>query len=211
MENKKIQNLKRIQEIVGQLKEMSILKTPESQALVERLKECNFENLSAEDMTSATLLLRFSQYQNLVCDLIDVVSEVEYGLLLNEDEVSQVHKNIENCKQQMARSEEEFQEDKQIGEVLGYLGRRRPVKQILDETSAQWDIFTEKMSVLSRAISDGETVGDLAAALIWQVGLYAKSIDMNLEAVKFAHLYCDLVNRLGTLPGEKTEKPTTLS
>lgn len=211
MENKKIQNLKRIQEIVGQLKEMSILKTPESQALVERLKESNFENLSTEEMTSAAFLLRFSQYQNLVCDLIDVVSEVEYGILLNEKELNEVQKQMESCKQQMDRSEEEYQEDKQIGEILGYLGRRKPVKQVLDETSAQWDMFTEKMSVLSKAISEGEALTDLAGALIWQVGLYAKSIDMNLEAVKFAHLYSDLVSSLGALPDEKPDKPTRLS
>lgn len=72
-------------------------------------------------------------------------------------------------------------------------------------------MVTEKMSVLSKAISEGEAITDLAGALVWQVGLYSKSIDMNIEAVKFAHLYGDLVNSLGVLPDERPEKPATLS
>lgn len=203
--------LKKISGIISQLKELSILKSPEAKALIERIGSSRIEELPKEDVTAGMLLYGFAQYQNVVCDLVDTLTAMQGDMYPTEEQAKAAQDQMQHYRDETVQIRRRYDEDIETEKLLSLFNNHKSPQQMLEETADQWDRLTQKLAELSAAISEGESITDVSNALVWQCSLFPKSIALNGEAAKFSRMFNALIANVEIGKTAKSTKPETLS
>lgn len=183
--------LEQISGCLERLDGASIIKSPEAQELMSKIGSSRLDELPEESRLSAQLLFGFAKYQDIVCDLVNLVAG------LKDDESTQRIGNavemVGQYQAQMQSLDAKYDNELKLDMALKMCPVKTSPQVLLEQTSDQWNELVAQINSIVEAIHRKEDVSDYASAMVWQASLFPKTVALKGEAAKFANRFNELI------------------
>lgn len=181
----------------------SIINSPEAKELISRIGSSKMDELSEEGRLSARLLYGFAKYQDIVCDLVNMITALsDDGAQSSTDEAAGM---IVRYQEEVKELDSKYDAQLAMEHALKMCPCSLTPQQLLEMTSDQWNELTDRINTLAEAIRRKDDVTDFSSAIVWQASLFPRVIEVKGEAAKFANRFNELIANINI---ENTDNPS---
>lgn len=183
--------LEKISGCLERLDSASIIKSPEAQELISKIGSSRLDELSDESRLSAQLLYGFAKYQDIVCDLVNLISALKDEE--SQDRIGEAVSLVNQYQAQMKSLDAKYDNELKLDMALKMCPVQTSPQVLLEQTSDQWNELVAQINSIVEAIHRKDDVSDYASAMVWQASLFPKTIALKGEAAKFANRFNELI------------------